>query len=450
MSSKKLTTSLLSILAGSIVLGLSLPISNLFIQRTSLAPANDAEFKAVSDLLIKKCADCHTRDLAQDPLYFNLPGANSIIHKNVENGRLAFLLTKSKLTGKEKFSEGDISKLSQAMLKGNMPPLQYRMLHWDSVLNSKEQKLLVTWIQTRQKEYDIRPIPVTNFLHPDLQEAKLGEMLFDDKRLSGNESIACSSCHRLDEGGADHSKVCVGFQGKEHSLNTPTVFNAAYSFAQYWDGRVPDLKTQAEAAVTDPKEMGSSWPQVIEKLQKDTAYRTLFKASYSEGITANSISDAISQYETTLLTPGCRFDKYLDGDPLALSAAERSGFELFIKHDCFSCHGGPALGGRSYEKMGVRKEYLKQDSVQDNGRGNLTRRMDDMHRFKVPTLRNIELTYPYFHDGSAKTLEDAVRIMSEYQIDKPLTDAECKKVVAFLRSLTAPMTTAKSGHNGKR
>lgn len=442
MSSKK-KSALVPALVGVFALVMSLPVSNLFIQRTSLASAGDPEFKHVSDLLISKCSDCHTRDLAEYPLYFSIPGANSIINRNVENGRAAFLMTKEKLAGRERFSIGDVNRLSQAMLRGDMPPLPYRVLHWNSTLTAKEQKLLVSWIQKREKEFDIRAIPATNFFNPDARKVELGRWLFVDKRLSTNNSTSCASCHKLDQGGTSNSSAeTVRLKLR---LNTPTVYNAAYNFVQYWDGRAPDLAAQAYNAVTNPNELNSNWPQVVARLQRDPKLVMSFKGCYEEGLDVRTICDAIAQYEMTLLTPGCRFDRLLNGDRSALNNDEEDGYELFLKHECFTCHSGPALGGQSFEKMGKRKEYFTKSvaSYIDGGRANVTHREEDLHKFKVPTLRNIELTAPYFHDGSAQSLNDAVKTMSEFQ-GNPLTDEERSKVVAFLRTLTAP--GAKSVH----
>lgn len=439
MSPKKYAEFLIAI-AVLFAIPLSLPVSNLFIRRTSLASQDDAEFKAVSDLLIRKCADCHTKDLAEYPLYFNLPIASSMIKGNVQNGQRAFLLNMAKLSGNERFSVDDVHRLSQAMLRGDMPPLQYKLLHWDSVLNAKEQQQLVDWIQKRQKEYDIRPIPQTTFFRPDLEKANLGESLFGDKRLSNDESRSCSSCHSLNQGGTSRPPAESTNTVGEPALNVPTVFNAAYNIAQYWDGRAANLKEQALAAVTNKNELAAEWSVVIAKLRKDKSTEKSFRRVYKDGITPDTVSDAIAQYESTLLTPGSRFDEFLSGNTNALNAEEKEGYRLFLKHECFTCHGGPSLGGLSFEQLGTQKNYFKPGGERaiDRGRANVTHREQDLHRFKVPNLRNVELTSPYFHDGSVATLEEAVKIMSDHQIRQPLSDAECKKVVAFLRTLTAP------------
>lgn len=428
-------------LAAGLALVLSLPISNLFIQRTTLASADDPEFKAVSDILVRKCADCHTKDMAEYPLYFSLPLASSIMHRNIERAQSVFLIDKTKLSGKVKFTAEDVQRLNQAMAKGDMPPMQYLFLHWDAALTDREQRRLVNWIQKRTKEFDIRAIPNENFFNPDARKAALGKKLFNEKLLSTDNSRSCASCHALDKGGTDNLRTPMSVDGKVDRYNTPTVFNAAYNFAQYWNGRAKDLTEQAGMAIESPAEMGSTWEQVLTKLGNDNKYRAEFKSCYNNGISKENICDAISQYEHTLLTPESRFDKYLAGDLTALSSEEKEGFELFKKHDCASCHAGPALGGLSFEKLGAKHDFFDQNekpSDNDEGRFEVTHSLTDKYRFKVPTLRNVELTYPYFHDGSIQSLEEAVKKMSDTQIDTPLNASEVKKVAAFLRTLTKP------------
>lgn len=342
------------------------------------------------------------------------------------------------MSGKTPFTASDVAKLSQAMARGDMPPLQYILLHWDSALNEKEQKILVQWIRKRTKEYDLRPIPNDNFFNPDLQKAELGKALFNDKRLSGDGTVSCASCHDLNKGGTDQLANSLGVSKIRTGINTPTVLNSAYNFAQYWDGRVSGLKAQAASAIVNPIEMNSNWSKVIAALLSERKYLEQFNKCYPAGINQDTICDAIAEYEHTLLTPGSRFDKFLLGDLSALSTAEKSGYQLFKKYECYTCHSGPALGGESFEKLGIEKDYFASRSLtyDDKGRANVTHSNADLHKFKVPILRNVALTFPYFHDGSVKTLEEAVKLMSTYQTRKTMSDEECKDVAAFLRTLT--------------
>lgn len=431
------------VIAGILLaLAISLPISNLFIKRPSLAPNNNAEFKVVSDILVAKCADCHTKDLAQYPLYYDFPIASNIAHENVRNAQSSFLIDKQKLSGEIPFSESDVERLSRAMAKGDMPPAQYIALHWDSALNEKEQRILSKWIDKRLKEFDIRPIPSENFFHPNAAKVALGERLFHDRILSGSQSKSCASCHSLEKGGADELQFSTSGGRQKATLNTPTVLNAAYNIAQYWNGRAANLKEQALEAVTNPNEMDADWNEVCSRLRNNESYQKQFLISYPNGgITATNVSDALAEYEHTLLTPGSRFDRYLQGDKHALSSEELEGYQLFKKHECFVCHTGPNFGGMSFEKLGKVKEYFTAEAPENRGRIDLTHRKEDLHVFKVPSLRNIELTAPYLHDGSAKSLTEAVQIMSEYQGDKPMTKEEIEKVVAFLRTLTSRLST---------
>ncbi len=427
------------IFAAVLALIFCLPISNLFIQRQSLASNEDPEFKAVSDILVNKCADCHTRDMAQYPFYFSLPLASGIMRGNIDRAQASFLLDKDKLSGKEQFNSFDVEKLISAMAKGNMPPLQYVLMHWDSALSEKEQKKLVSWIQKRSKEYDIRPIPTENFFKPDAAKAELGKHIFTDAAISGNGMLSCASCHNLSD--SDQSAKSKSKMPSKLSYSTPTVLNAAYNFAQYWDARARDLNEQAAIAMENPNEMGSSWTKVIATLQNETQFSDDFKRTYSAGINKENVCNALAEYERTLLTPGSRFDKFLQGDQESLSLDEKEGFALFKKHECASCHAGPALGGLSLEKMGCVHEYFANDrepSKLNFGRFNVTHNNSDKYRFKVPNLRNVALRAPYFHDGSAKTLEEAVETMSRCQTNNPLSKDEIKKVCAFLRTLSAP------------
>lgn len=437
-------TSILLVLALGVasVFALSLPISNALIKRTSIAPDQDPEFKAVSDLLVSKCADCHSKDIAVYPFYKGFPLADSLIGRNIRNGQDSFLIDRAKLSGKEKFSAEDIQRLSQALAKGNMPPLQYLLLHWDAALSEREQKILSSWIQKRAREFDIRPIPGENFFRPDPRKVELGNLLFKDRRLSMDNSVSCASCHVLEDGGSDHLSLSFGVGGRRCNLNTPTVLNAAYNFSLFWNGRARDLAAQVDAAICDPNEMASSWNQVISKIGSDPIYLREFKQCFGHMPNGRDASDAIAEYERSLLTPGSRFDRFLAGDQNALTGEEKQGYRIFMKSGCASCHAGPALGGLSFEKFGNVHAYYPAEfkaSPADSGRFAITGNRVDLYRFKVPTLRNIELTYPYFHDGSAANLEEAVKVMSATQLAEPLSAVDRSKVVAFLRTLTGKM-----------
>lgn len=288
--------------------------------------------------------------------------------------------------------------------------------------------------------------PVYTFTQPlplsqpqDAARVLLGERLFHDVRLSSDNTVGCFSCHDLGTGGVDNKVHSVGVNGALGTINAPTVFNSGYNFLQFWDGRAPTLEDQVEGPVNNPKEMASNWPQVIGKLSDDAGYRTTFAQIYRDGITAENIKDAIATFERSLVTPNSRFDRYLRGEEEVLDAEEKRGVRLFQSYGCASCHQGINLGGNMYERMGMMGDYFKDRGeimVVDNGRYNLTHDIEHMNEFKVPSLRNIARTAPYFHDGSAKTLEQAVRVMAKYQIGRPVPDEDIRAIVRFLESLT--------------
>lgn len=283
----------------------------------------------------------------------------------------------------------------------------------------------------------IRPIPLDVKL--DAKKVALGDKLFHDKRLSANNSIACASCHDLDRGGVDGQAVSTGINGAKGPINAPTVFNSGFSFRQFWDGRADSLEAQAAGPVHNPKEMGSNWNEVIAKLGRDDALVAAFKESYADGLQAKNIQDAIATFERSLSTPNSRFDQYLRGDQKALSADELQGYRLFKQYGCIACHQGVNVGGNMFQQFGVMGDYFKQrgnPTDADLGRFNVTKNPADKHFFKVPSLRNIALTAPYFHDGSARTLNDAVDVMFKFQLGRSAPAQDKELIIKFLRTLT--------------
>lgn len=273
----------------------------------------------------------------------------------------------------------------------------------------------------------------------DLNKVALGQTLFNDVRLSGDNTISCASCHLLSAGGVDNRFRSIGIKGGEGSINTPTVFNSAFNFVQFWDGRAASLEDQIEGPINHPKEMGSNWAQIVPKLQAEDGYRNAFDKIYKDGINPNNIKDAIAAFDRSLLTPNSRFDQFLNGDLNAISDKEKHGYALFQSYGCASCHQGINLGGNMFEKMGLMRDYFADRgnlTEADNGRYNLTHQPENLHEFRVPSLRNIALTAPYFHDGNAKTLEEAINIMAKYQLGRPIPQDDVNDIVAFLHTLT--------------
>lgn len=296
----------------------------------------------------------------------------------------------------------------------------------------------LTRVLPAKVEAPLKALPAPPVTDP--AKVALGETLYFDKRLSGDGTVSCASCHALDKGGADALAVSVGIRGQHGPINAPTVFNSHLNFVQFWDGRAKDLAEQAAGPVENPKEMGAKWDDVVARLSTDPAYVEAFaKAGYSDGFTRKNATEAIAEYERTLVTPA-RFDRFAKGEVEALSLDEREGLELFTSLGCTTCHQGPGLGGTMYQKMGAAKDYFAARggpiTDADLGRFNVTRNEADRHHVKVPILRNVELTAPYFHDGHAKTLDEAVVLMARHQLNRELKPREVKALVAFLESLT--------------
>lgn len=285
--------------------------------------------------------------------------------------------------------------------------------------------------------YDaVSPIPLT--VDVDQRKVTLGERLYHDVRLSHDNSLSCASCHEIKKGGTDQVKTSTGINGVLGPINSPTTFNSGLFFAQFWDGRAADLFEQAGGPVHNPIEMGSNWPEVLEKLSKDTTYTRVFDDTYADGMTGNNIADAIAEYEKSLITPNCRFDMFLKGDKQALSVNEKDGWRLFKEYGCISCHQGAALGGNMYQTIGVMDDYFqhREKTKVDYGRFNVTGMEWNRYQFKVPTLRNIEKTFPYLHDGSANSLDDVLQVMWQSQLGRSISEEESLHIEQFLKTLT--------------
>ncbi|KRR26545.1 cytochrome C peroxidase [Bradyrhizobium lablabi] len=253
----------------------------------------------------------------------------------------------------------------------------------------------------------------------DPLKVKLGERLFGDPRLSRDNSRNCSSCHDLSTNGASPRRRDIGLDGSELPLNTLTVFNAALSFRFGWEGKFRTAESDVKASLGNPKIMGSSPSEVAEKLGADAEMRNKFTAAYGRGPDAHNVIDAITSFQRTLVTPGSRFDRWLTGDATALSADELDGY-LFKSLGCVSCHQGVNIGGNLFQRHGIFHPLASPDPA----------------ILRVPSLRNVATTPPYFHDGSAPTLDDAVRKMGKAQLNTMLTDPQVTAIVAFLHSLT--------------
>jgi len=269
----------------------------------------------------------------------------------------------------------------------------------------------------------------------NLAQVDLGKKLFFDPRLSKSGFISCNSCHNLSMGGSDNLTTSIGHKWQQGPINAPTVLNSSMNVAQFWDGRAADLKAQAGGPIANPGEMGFSHTLAIDMLSSIPEYVNEFKLVFgTDEITIDEVTQAIAEFERTLVTPNSRFDQWLLGDQQAITANELAGYELFKQSGCVACHNGPAVGGSSFQKMGVVEPY--QTSNPAEGLSGVTHNDADRFKFKVPTLRNVTMTYPYFHDGQAKTLTAAVDTMGRLQLGKQFTPEENALIVAFLNTLT--------------
>ena len=265
----------------------------------------------------------------------------------------------------------------------------------------------------------------------------LGKMLYFEPRLSKNQDISCNTCHRLDAFGVDGEPTSGGHRKQRGSRNSPTVLNAALHFRQFWDGRAADVEEQAMGPIQNPVEMASDQARVVATLSSMPEYADAFRRAFPDDkrpITLKNVGVAIGAFERKLLTPS-RLDAFLAGNDAALTADEKAGAAVFAQTGCPTCHLGPAVGGAMYQKAGLVKPWPNQ---KDPGRFEVTHQEADRMLFKVPSLRNIEKTGPYFHDGSTASLDDAVRTMARHQLGKELTGDEVKGIVVFLKALTAP------------
>jgi cytochrome c peroxidase len=273
------------------------------------------------------------------------------------------------------------------------------------------------------------------------EKITLGQTLYFDNRLSKDGNISCNSCHNLATYGVDNEPTSTGDGGIRGDRNSPTVLNSAFHFAQFWDGRAKDVEEQAGGPIMNPIEMSMPDQEfVIRRLQGIKGYQPMFVAAFPEEqqpINYRNIQQAIAAFERKLITPS-RFDEYLMGYESVLTDQEKQGLQTFMDVGCTACHSGTILGGTMYQKFGLMGNYwdFTHSSKVDNGRFLVTKNESDMMIFKVPSLRNIEKTHPFFHDGSISTLSEAVRIIAKLQLDKDLTDQEVADIVAFLGTLT--------------
>ncbi|MDI2090016.1 cytochrome-c peroxidase [Commensalibacter oyaizuii] len=450
------------IVIGCVVYGGTVMYLNGFDHKTAPVLAENSPLRhdkvamAAFDVLKEaRCDYCHAEKVNL-PFYFKLPIANTLMEqdrvKGLRNFRMEPVL--AAMNEGKPVSLSALSRIEFVMQRNLMPPSLYLLMHWHSRLSAEQRDAVIKWVKQERKQYystqgvaerfasePVQPIPES--LPVDPKVVALGKKLFFEKRLSGDNSLSCASCHDLQKGGADGLVTATGINGQKGPINVPTVYNAVFNHSQFWDGRAADLEEQAAGPVMNPLEMGStSWEEVANKLRQEPSYEKEFEAAFgSPVIDKKTITDAIGAYEKTLITPDSPFDMYLKGVEGAINTQAKRGYQLFKDNGCASCHNGVALGGAAYEELGLQSDYFKDRGGKltdaDQGRFNVTHNTMDKHAFKVPLLRNIALTGPYFHDGSVTSLKVAVEKMLKYQTPfHKLSDQEVDDIVAFLKTLT--------------
>lgn len=285
----------------------------------------------------------------------------------------------------------------------------------------------------------IRPLPRT--VEVDADRAALGEQLFHDPRLTREGRFSCASCHHLASGGDDGRPLGLTRSGEPDHFNTPTLFNVAFNHRYTWRGALHSLEDQVGAALRNPRHGASTWPEVLARLRPDAGYRRAFRRLYPEhGLSAYAVANALATFERSLVTPDSAFDRYLRGDTRALTDQQKKGYSLFKQHGCVSCHQGINVGGNLFQRLGIFEDYFRlrgrAPTEADKGRFTITGRPEDLYVFRVPPLRNVAVTAPYFHDGSAAELAEAVQVMARVQLGRQLADAEVCAIVDFLGTLT--------------
>ena len=411
--------------------------------------------KVAKALFDNSCQYCHSPNTPL-PFYSKFPIVGDQMQSDIQSGLRTFRLDRllEGLKDPSKLSQADLAKLQRVLENNEMPIAKFRHLHWGSKPDEQEKVALLNWIREARKmslpketpnvDADRLVQPIPDSIATNEAKVALGHDLYFDGRLSGDGSIQCHTCHQLDKGGVDRLDTSTGIDGKKGPINAPTVFNAAFNFVQFWDGRAADLADQAKGPPTNPVEMGShSWDDIVARFEMDEEFKKEFLKEFLKEypqVTKETLTHAIGEYEKTLITPNSDFDRYLKGDKTALTEQQVRGYELFKQHKCDTCHTGVAMGGQSYEYMGLYGDYFKDRGTPltdaDEGRFAQTKDPFDMHRFKVPTLRNIALTAPYFHDASAKELKDAVSAMLKYQSNvKQPAQKDVEDITSFLESL---------------
>ena len=289
------------------------------------------------------------------------------------------------------------------------------------------------------------PLPPRASLGLDTRRVALGRKLFDDPILSGDQTVSCVSCHLRDKGLSNGTQVATTPTRAAGKVNVPTLYNVVYNYYLNWNGQFQSLEDQLDALIEKPGAMGASWKVLVPRLKAHPEYDLAFRDAYpGEGVTAKTLPNALIEYMKSLTTPNSKFDRSEMGDKSALNREEHEGYLLFKSYGCSACHQGRNVGGNMLQTFGVMGNYFAEErggveTLEDLGHFNVTSDPEDRYKFRVPSLRNVELTAPYFHDGRAATLDEAVRLMGKYQLGRPIEPAERTLLVAFLKTLTGDM-----------
>lgn len=446
--------SLLFMAGGVLCASLAIGATNESIgaEKKTLTQAQMQKFSQVSEIVVDKCMACHTRDYDL-PFYAKIPGIKEIIEKDFTDGIRAMDLRQElvDVNVDKPVGESTLAKMEWVITNDTMPPAKFTAVHWGSKVSSKDKEIILNWVkETRAAHYatglaapkhanePLQPLP--DSLPVNAEKVALGEKLFNDKRLSSDNTVSCESCHAYDKAGTDNKRFSEGVRQQLGDINAPTVYNAVFNVKQFWNGRAADLQEQAGGPPLNPIEMASqNWDEITAKLSQDPELTAQFTAVYKDGWSGENITNAIAEYEKTLITPNSRFDKWLKGDDSALTAREIEGYQKFKQYRCSSCHVGQSVGGQSFEYMNLKADYFTHRGNplnSDIGLKAFTNNPNDLYKFKVPNLRNIELTAPYLHDGTVDTLDEAVRIMGVYLSGLEVPQSDRDLIVEFMRTLT--------------
>lgn len=432
---------LISVFCACVIIGAAIAVYRFGFRKS--IPQGTQEEQVMAILQQNDCFVCHSQN-PKLPFYAKFPLIGNMLNTHVTHAT-DFTDLEAKTADLENIDPVTLSMIDYSAMMDNMPIMEYRLVHWGTGFTSKEKSIIAQWVLSKRgSEEPVEVIPAEVALDQD--KVELGYKMFMDKRISLDGTLNCASCHILEIGGADEpdERTSEGINGLHGGVNAPTVYNSSFNIRQFWNGRAADLREQAEGPATNPVEMGDqTWDQIVERLSKDRALVKEFETLYpGEGLTRMTVTGAIAEFEKSLITPDSRFDKYLKGDSEAITAEELAGYKAFKENACATCHTGVALGGKSFERMPIFGDYfLDRDSsieynADDDGLKGFTGEESDLHRFKVPTLRNIEHTAPYFHDGQYNTLEEAVSAMAKYELGRELSEKDVKSIVAFMRTLS--------------